>query len=329
MRVKYLARLTVLGPFCAAAMMPAATISSAQVARTELHQIRTVTLSDHQFLTGSKSGTPVVIAGALRIPRPGTDRLPAVILLHGSGGIGGNVDRWSQELNGIGIATFIVDSFTGRGLQTVSADQARLGRLNMIIDAFRALELVAAHARVDPARIALMGFSRGGQSVLYASLKRFQRMHGPEGLEFAAYVPFYPSCAATFIDDENVSPKPIRIHHGSADDYVPVAPCREYVERLRKAGNDVQLTEYAEAHHTFDNPLLKEGPQPVSRSQTVRGCKMHEEPAGLIINSVTKQPFSYEDPCVERGPNVGYNAAAHAAAIQAVKQFLRLALKID
>ena len=69
-----------------------------------------------------------------------------------------------------------------------------------------------------------MGFSRGGQAVLYASLKRFQRMHGPEGLEFAAYIPFYPACFTTYVDDENVSTKPIRIHHGTADNYVPVAP---------------------------------------------------------------------------------------------------------
>src|SRR5271166_3877256 len=83
-----------------------APMSSAQVARTELHAIPTLTLSDRQFLTGDKNGTPVTIAGVLRIPRLGTDRLPAVILVHGSGGIGGNVDRWSQELNSIGLERF-------------------------------------------------------------------------------------------------------------------------------------------------------------------------------------------------------------------------------
>ena len=75
------------------------------MARTELHAIPTLTLSDRDFLTGEKNGTSVTIAGSLRIPSLGTDRLPAVILVHGSGGVGGNVDRWSQELNGIGMAT--------------------------------------------------------------------------------------------------------------------------------------------------------------------------------------------------------------------------------
>ena len=166
-----------------------------------------------------------------------------------------------------------------------------------------------------------MGFSRGGQATLYASLKRFERMHGVEGVAFAAYVPFYAPCFTTYIGDEDVSDKPIRLFHGAADDYVPVAPCRPYVERLRKAGKDVTLTEYPDAHHAFDNPFLKVGTAP--QSQTTRRCTMVEEPVGTIINAATKQPFTMEDPCVERGPTVGYNAAATAAATQAVREFRR------
>jgi dienelactone hydrolase len=308
---------------------PWSSLGSAQVARTELHAVPTLTLSDRQFLTGGKNGTAVTIAGALRIPRLGTDRLPAVVLVHGSGGIGGNVDRWSQELNGIGLATFVTDSFTARGIQSTSADQALLGRLNMVLDSYRALAVLSAHPRIDPAKIVLMGFSRGGQATLYASLRRFERMHGQEGTSFAAYVPFYPPCFTTYIGDEDVSDKPIRIFHGSADDYVPVAPCRRYVERLRKAGKDVTLTEYPDAHHAFDNPVLKEGPQPAAQSQTTRRCTMREEPDGVIINASTNQPFTMGDPCVERGPHVGYNAAATAAATQAVKELLRTTLQVN
>jgi hypothetical protein len=43
--------------------------------------------------------------------------------------------------------------------------------------------------------------------------------------------------------------------HGADDDQVPVAPCRDYVQRLRAAGADVQLTEFLGAHHAYDNPL--------------------------------------------------------------------------
>jgi hypothetical protein len=48
-------------------------------ARTELHQIETLTLADRQFLEGEATGKPVVISGQLRIAQ-GSGRLPAVIL---------------------------------------------------------------------------------------------------------------------------------------------------------------------------------------------------------------------------------------------------------
>ena len=303
------------------------TSGNAQTPRIEVHPLQTMTLTDQQFLTGAKDGKPVAIAGELRIPRPGTDRLPAVVLVHGSGGVGANVDRWSQELSEIAVATFILDSFTGRGIVNTSTNQAQLGQLAMIYDAYRALELLSKHSRIDAARIGLMGFSRGGRVALYASLKRFQRMHGPAAAEFAAYLPFYAPCNTTYIDDGEVSDRPIRLFHGAADDYVPVAPCRSYVERLRRASKDVQLAEYPGAHHVFDNPLLK-APVPLPQAQTGRRCTLEERPVGQIINSQTAQPFSLDDPCVERGATVAYNAQAHSEALRAVKSFLTTAFKL-
>jgi len=295
--------------------------AGAQTARREIHAIQTTTLTDEQFLNGVKEGKATIIAGELRLPRPGTDRLPAVVFLHGSGGASLSIDSWAQEFLAIGIATFTVDSFAGRGIFNTGSDQDQLGRLAMIVDAYRALELLARHRRIDPARIAVMGFSRGGQSALYASVRRFQRMHGPAGMEFAAYIPLYPACNTTFREDGDVSDRPIRIHHGTADDYVPVAPCRPYVARLRAAGKNVELIEYPGAHHAFDNPALTATTM-ATTSQTTRNCRMHEDATGVLVNTRTGQPFTHKDPCVERGPYLAYHAEAHAAAVKSVKAFL-------
>src|SRR5262245_33597098 len=297
-------------------------------ARTELISISTLTLSDTQFLTGDTNGKATTTSGQLRVAR-GSGRLPVVVLQHGSGGMGANVEMWAKEFNAMGVSTFALDGFTGRGLTQVSTNQALLGRLNFILDIYRGLDVLAKHPRVDSQRIALMGFSRGGQAALYASLKRFHQMWNKSGIEFAAYIPFYPDCATTFISDTDVADRPIRIFGGTADDYNPIALCKTYVERLKAAGRDVQLTEYPSAPHSFDNPL---GAQPAAaspNSQSVRKCTIREEPVGMLVNAVTKELFTYQDACVERGPHVGYDPDATLQAKQAVTTFVRNVFKLN
>jgi dienelactone hydrolase len=297
-------------------------------ARTELHAIDTLTLSDSQFLSGDTNARAVVTTGALRIPR-GEGRLPVVVLQHGSSGMAANVEMWAREFNEIGISTLALDGFTGRGLTDVNSNQALLGRLNFVLDIYRALDVLAKHPRVDPHRIALMGFSRGGQAALYASLTRFHKMWNRSGIEFAAYIPFYPDCATTFVADTDVADRPIRIFGGTQDDYNPIVLCKAYVERLKSAGRDVQVTEYPTASHAFDNPLARVPPAVVVGGQSVRHCTIREEPVGLLINASTREPFTYKDPCVEIGPHVGYDAAGTDAAKASVKEILKTAFKLQ
>src|SRR5262245_41915310 len=172
-------------------------------ARTELRPIETLTLSDQQFLTGDKNGKAVTIAGELRIPRGVTGKMPAVVLLHGSGGIGPGPELWAKHFNEMGIASFVLDSFSARGIVSTSADQAQLGRVNMILDAYRSHEMLAAHPRIDAARIAVIGFSRGGTSALYSSMRRFQEMWSPRAV-FALHIPLYASCSATRSEERRV-----------------------------------------------------------------------------------------------------------------------------
>jgi dienelactone hydrolase len=302
-------------------------ISHDMAVRTELHSIETLTLSDAQFLSGDTNGKATTTTGQLRIAT-GSGRLPVVMLQHGSGGMAANIEMWAREFNAMGVSTFALDGFTGRGLTEVNTNQALLGRLNFILDIYRALEVLAKHPRVDSQRIALMGFSRGGQAALYASLKRFNKMWNKSGIEFAAYIPFYPDCATTFVSDTDIADRPIRIFGGTPDDYNPIALCKAYVERLKVAGKDVQLTEYPNAPHAFDNPL---GPVPaavITGGQSVRHCVIREEPTGLLIDASTREPFTYKDPCVELNPHVGHDAAATEAAKVSIKEFLGAVFKL-
>lgn len=291
-------------------------------ARVELFPIPTLTLSDRQFLNGASDGTPVTVGGEFRIAQGG-GRLPVVVLMHGSSGVGATMEAWVHTFNAMGISTFVIDGFTGRGLTAVGRNQVALGRLNFIIDIYRSLEILAQHPRVDPERIALMGFSRGGQATLYASLERFNALWNKSGIRFAAYIPFYPDCSTSYVGDTEVADKPIRIFHGTLDDYDPIASCKAYVTRLLEAKRDAVLTEYPDSEHGFDRGLLGVSSSVVSsNAQTVRHCHIKEGDDGMLMNADTKEPFTYKDPCVELNPHVGGNPATAAEARNAVTDFL-------
>lgn len=297
--------------------------------RAEIYPIPSLTLSDQQFLSGdAAAGKAVTVAGEFRVAQ-GTGKLPVVVLMHGSSGVGATTEAWVHIFNAMGISTFVIDGFTGRGLTVVGPNQALLGRLNLIVDIYRSLEILAKHPRVDPDRIVLMGFSRGGQATLYASLERFNKLWNKSGIQFAAYIPFYPDCSTTYQGDSEVAARPIRIFHGTPDDYNPVKSCKAFVERLKAAGRDVVLTEYPDSAHGFDSGLLGVSTVAVStNSQTVRNCQIKEGDGGVLMNGETNAPFTYKDACVELNPHVGGNPKTAAESRKAVEEFLQVLFRL-
>jgi dienelactone hydrolase len=248
------------------------------------------TFTDAQFLSGDEDGaTPVALTGRLTVPESGGPQ-PVVILLHGSDGrLSGASYGWEAHLQDLGYGTLALDSFTGRGLLNVSFDQ-----------------------NVDPERIAVMGFSRGGIAALYSAMVRFRDAYGPKAGRIAAHLPFYPACNFTFARELEVGPAPIRLHHGAADDWTLPGPCRAYVNRLATAGAEATMVEHPGALHAFDNeysdPVRHEG-----QAQSSRNC-WREERDGTLTNRDTGAPFDYRDACVARGVSFGHDPGATAAA---------------
>ena len=328
--MKQLMTITLVAVLATAVAEPTAAadaVAKDTPARIEAIPVQTLTISDGQFLRGDAYGRPTTIAGILRVAQ-GSGRLPAVVLVPGSGGIGAGADSWDRQFEAMGISTFMLDSFAGRGIVSTVVDQSQLGRLNGILDLYRALAVLAAHPRVDPDRIAVMGFSRGAQTTLYSSLKRFHKMWNAGGIEPAAYIALYPPCITTYSGDTDVSDHPIRIFHGIADDYVEIGPCRAYFGRLKGAAKDVQMIEYPDTWHSYDNPLSPPTPTVVQNGQTTH-CVLKEDPIGTIVNTATQKPFTERDECVGRNPHVAYSASSTSATEEAIKGLLKTVFKLN
>jgi dienelactone hydrolase len=279
------------------------------------------TPSDSEFLRGTASH-PTIIDGVLTLPLPEKKPSPLVILLHGSGGRGPLINQWVRRLQKIGIGTFAVDSFTGRGLTSVRDNQDALGRLVSIMDAYSALDFCSKMHAIDKSKIAVMGFSRGGQGALYASVKRFQRMHLCTSLTFRAYVALYPNCTTRYIEDNLLDCKPISVHHGDADDYNPASATQIFCDRAKSRNANITLHRYDDAHHVFDWDALipaKFFPE----AQSTVNCQVEEISPGLLINARTGVPFSYNDSDVIKGATMGFSPKATKNLIIKLNAFFK------
>ncbi len=196
-------------------------------------------------------GEPQPISGELRLP-PGNGPFPAVVLAHGCNGNRNVEPAWGPVLREWGYATFVLDSFRGRGLAEVCTNGRLLIPAQRVPDAYGALRVLAANPKIDAKRVALMGFSHGGALAMLASTAWAKETFAPAGQPaFRAFLPFYPNCNAAFPERDRVS-APVRIHTGAADDWTPAKPCEALAASLKASGQDVAINVYADAYHSFD-----------------------------------------------------------------------------
>ncbi|MGR9046611.1 MAG: dienelactone hydrolase family protein, partial [Gammaproteobacteria bacterium] len=182
---------------------------------------------------------PLTVKGKLKLPfgfdrRPKgsatSQKLPAVVILHGSAGVDSRGDFYARALNAAGIATLEIDMWEARGLRG-GKDRPPLP-LFTYPDAFAALAFLSTHDNIDPNRIGVLGFSWGGVIAL-ASAERLYADRFGNGLKFAAHIAHYPVCygynnpniPALNPPDQrgtqflNLTGAPVLIQIGTEDDY--------------------------------------------------------------------------------------------------------------
>jgi len=181
---------------------------------------------------------------------------PAVVLLHACNGNWRGLDeRWGKRIASWGYVTLTVDSFGPRGIRTACGSVA----VDMGSDAYRGLAYLARQPSVDPARVAVVGFSLGASLALTAVERG--AIERASARKFRAAVAFYPPCLA-FKDNMTV---PVLVLVGERDDWALANECRNMVEgrddygisRQKGDGIPMRLIVYPDAWHAFDAPQLK------------------------------------------------------------------------
>ncbi len=202
-----------------------------------------------RFESAPVTESSTVIKGTLYRP-DGNGFFPAVIVLHGCGGVDYNHRKWAEQLVEWGYVALIVDSFSPRGVDKVCGNPYRVSPIERALDAYGAADYLKQQPYIDRDNIGLLGFSHGGFTGMRAIQKNFVYAAKMEAMPFKAGVLFYPWCDS--IQDQVDIPTLIMI--GSKDDWTPAARC---VETKKKLSNPdlLDLIVFEGAYHGFDRPI--------------------------------------------------------------------------
>jgi dienelactone hydrolase len=238
---------------------------------------------DFDVLLGDfEQATPTTGMGTLMLPDGASSNEPvaAMIILPGSGGItpGREMD-YGRLLADNGIATFVVDFYTPRGvtdeinymLKVISVTE-----FDVITDAYSALNHLATHPAIDSHRIGLMGFSYGGMATRFAMDERLRNVLAPELPGFATFVDFYGPCFQK-LGTARTNSMPLLTLRGTEDASNDLEACAKREAELEQVGVEVETHVYQGAGHAWEasvpRALRKDAPY-------VAGCEIEYDEEG-------------------------------------------------
>jgi dienelactone hydrolase len=291
------------------------------------------TYSDMRQLLAREAATAAVtVKATLGFPEQVRDRYPAIIVVHALGGYrDANEGFVAAELRKAGFATLTYDSFAARGT-TGAALQGSSGYLPPgVADAYAALRLLSGEPRIDPDRIAIVGFSYGAEVAHLTAFETLRSALNPGPGRFAAHVAFYPGGTFGAIAEANAyTGSPVLMLLGEKDDNLPVAKIENYLAYARAAGTPapIETLIYPGAYHAWtvpDQPTARFYPDFVSTKKCPL-ILLGPKRTALLIDGEAK-PFAPATfgACIAAAPgySMGFDAAVRAQSIADTVRFLQ------
>lgn len=277
---------------------------------------------------------PSVVSGSLSFPKDHTGKIPAIVIMHDSDGLQAVHEyAWAKFFNGLGYATFVVDSFSGRNVKSTRRDGEAVTEESMVIDAFQALKMLASDPDIDSNRIAITGYSKGAVVTYFTAWKFYQRRLSSKGLKFAAHLALYSWCNMQE-EEPSLTGAPMLFLSGEKDTITPAKPCSRFVDRAKAANVDASIIIYPKARHSFDDPSSPPGGD--AKGWNSSECRW-------AVNFENDQGFKpdYQGPwldwpnfaefwksCFKRGDTWGYNKKIADQAHRDAKAFLDRVLPV-
>jgi dienelactone hydrolase len=261
----------------------------------------------------------ITVAATLSFPDEARDRYPAVVLVHTLGGYrDANEGAYAAELRKTGFATLTYDGFAARGSTGLALSRSGPGLwASGVADAYAALRLLAGDPRIDASRIAIVGFSYGGEVAHLAAFAELRAVLDPGQARFAAHVAYYPAGVfGAIAEPAAYTGSPLLMLLGEKDDNLPVAKVESYLAYAKTAGSPapIETVTYPGAYHAWTVPAwtsLRFYPEYPSTKQCPLILLGSGRPSLLIDGQPTPFDSDSVTACMAKAP--GYSMAFDAA----------------
>ena len=176
---------------------------------------------------------------------------PGILVVHEWWGLNEYAQKRAEQLAELGYVAFALDMY-GKEKVTTHPEQASEWAKQVSSNmghwqqrAVAGLKVLQADPRVDPNRIAAIGYCFGGSTVQ-------QLAYG--GADIKGVVSFHGSLLTPTEQQARRTKASILICHGAADPLVEKGAIEEYLADMDKTGLDWQMVIFAGAKHSFTNP---------------------------------------------------------------------------
>ena len=291
------------------------------------------TYSDFRQILAREAPTgTVTLLAKLGFPEQARDRYPAIVIIHTLAGYrDANEGYAAAELRKSGFATLTYDSFAARGT-TGAAMSGSPGYLPAgVADAYAALRRLASEPKIDADRIAVLGFSYGGEVAHLTAFEALRSALNPGQTRFAAHVAFYPGGNFGVIAERGAyTGSPVLMLLGEKDDNLPVAKIESYLAYARAAGNPapIETVIYPGAYHAWTIPGLV--PSRFYREYvSTKNCPLvllgARQPAFLIEGQAKPFDLGSFAACITEAPgySMGFDASVRTQSITDAVRFLQ------
>jgi dienelactone hydrolase len=271
----------------------------------------------------------ITVKGKLFVPNnPISPKAPAMIILHGSGGISdGRELTYGEKFNSLGMYALVIDSYLSRGVDKMPHAR-RLFEISFFAqaaDALAGLNHIAGINEIDGSKIGVIGFSFGGVTSYLLNFDNLIDKLSKTKDRFAANISLYGTCQFSF-EAPKLSKIPFLFVIGEKDESLDLEACQKKFTKLEKKDPNSKILIIPGAHHAWE----VNSPLSFRKTINLRDCYAIYTEKGLMLatrNDGIMAPFNPEKPvgfekCVKPGYTIGKNSNAEKIADNYIKNFL-------